>query len=119
VPGGGKRGSTGAGILTGSGGGVVVVVLVCGGLSRRSVSRASSAGALGQVALGQCLHSPGQTFDEPSAVTGVGGFSEQFGEALPQLFDAQTLQGGDLVDDIHFHRVLLCLVEKTVNPCGQ
>jgi hypothetical protein len=42
----------------------------------------ASACALGQVAFGQCLHSPGDAFDEPGAVAGPGGFAEQFGEAL-------------------------------------
>jgi hypothetical protein len=28
------------------------------------------------------------------------------------LGDAHPLQSGDLVDDVHFHRVLLSLVEK-------
>jgi transposase len=44
---------------------------------------------------------------------------EQLGEALPQLADAQALQSGDLVDDVHFHRVLLCRGRETVNHCGQ
>ncbi|HTU16950.1 MAG TPA: hypothetical protein VMG10_02710, partial [Gemmataceae bacterium] len=35
---------------------------------------------------------------------GGGGFAENFGEALPQLGDAQALQGGDLVDDVQPHR---------------
>jgi hypothetical protein len=79
----------------------------------------ASAGAFGQVALGQRLESPGDALDEPGAVAGVGGFAEQFGEALPQLAHAQTLQRRDLGDDVHFHRVLLSGVEPTVNPCGQ
>ena len=122
VPGGGKRGSTGVGMPTGAGGGVVVVALLGGGLSRRSASRASAclrAGALGEVAFGQRLPAPGDAFDEPGAVTGVGGFTEEVSEALPQLGDAQALQGGDLVDDVHLHRVLLCRGLETVNPCGQ
>jgi hypothetical protein len=38
----------------------------------------------------------------------VGGFAEEFGEALAELPDAESLQGSDLVDDVEFHRVLLC-----------
>ena len=62
---------------------------------------------------------PGDAFDEPGAVAGGCGFTEDFGEALPQLADGQALEGGDLVEDVQFHRVLLWLVGETVNPCGQ
>src|SRR5262249_47727374 len=44
--------------------------------------------------------------DQPGAVAGLGGFAEEFGVALPQLGDGQALEGGDLVDDVQFHRVL-------------
>src|SRR6516162_515106 len=43
VPGGGSRGSTGAGMRTSSGGGGIVFALLGGGFKRRSASRASSA----------------------------------------------------------------------------
>jgi hypothetical protein len=65
------------------------------------------------------LHSPDNAFDEPGAVAGLGGFAEEFGEALPQLPDAESLQGGDLVDDVELHRLVLSLVGETVNPCEQ
>jgi len=77
------------------------------------------AGAFGQVAFGQRLNAPSDALDEPGAVAGLGCFAEQFGEALPQLADAQSLQGGDLVDDVELHRFVLSLVEETVNPCEQ
>jgi hypothetical protein len=67
----------------------------------------AAAGALGEVAFGQGLHAPSDAFDEPGAVAGGGGFAEELGEALPQLGDAPALQGGDLVDDVQLHRVLL------------
>jgi hypothetical protein len=75
--------------------------------------------AFGEVALGQRLQSPGDVFDQSGTVAGVRGFSEQLGEALPQLADAQALQSGDLVDDVHFHWVLLSRHRDTVNPSGQ
>jgi hypothetical protein len=40
----------------------------------------ASAGAFGEVAFGQGLHSPGDAFDKPGAVAGEGGLAEQFGE---------------------------------------
>jgi hypothetical protein len=79
----------------------------------------ASAGAFGEVAFGQCLETPGDAFDQPGTVAGVGGFAEQFGKALPQLADAQALERRHLVDDVEFHRFLLSGVEPTVNPCGQ
>jgi hypothetical protein len=79
----------------------------------------ASAGTLGEIAFGQGLHSPGDALDKPGAVAGLGGFAEQLGEALPPLADTQPLEGGDLVDDVQFHRVHLSGVERTVNPCGQ
>jgi RNA polymerase sigma factor (sigma-70 family) len=57
--------------------------------------------------------------DLEGAVAGGGGFAEQLGEALPQLADAQALQGGDLIHHVQFHRVLLGRDGATVNPCGQ
>jgi hypothetical protein len=74
---------------------------------------------LGEVAFGQRLHSPNDALDQPGAIAGVGGFAEEFGEALSQLADAQTLERRHLVDAVQLHRVLLSLVEGTVNPCGQ
>jgi hypothetical protein len=63
----------------------------------------ASAGAFGQVALGQSLHAPGDAFDKPGAVAGVGGFAEEFGEALAELAHAQAFERRDLLDDVHFH----------------
>jgi hypothetical protein len=65
------------------------------------------------------LQAPGDALDEPGTVAGEGGFAEQFGEALAELADAQALQRRDLLDDVHFHRVLLSGIQATVNPCGQ
>jgi hypothetical protein len=48
----------------------------------------------------------------------VGGFAEEFGEALPQLADTQTLERRHFVDEVQFHRVLLSLLGE-VNPCEQ
>jgi hypothetical protein len=53
------------------------------------------------------LHSPEDSFGEPGAVAGVGGFAEEFGEALSQLGDAESSQRCDLVDDVDLHRMLL------------
>ena len=78
VAGGGRRGSIGAAMRTGSDGGVV-----------SQFSRALS-GALGQVSFGQGLHSPEDAFGEPGAVAGMGGFAEQSGEALSQRSDAEA-----------------------------
>jgi hypothetical protein len=66
----------------------------------------ASAGALGQVAFGQRLQSPGDAPDQPGAVAGGGGLAEEFGKALPQLADGQALKRRDLVDDVRLHRVL-------------
>jgi hypothetical protein len=55
----------------------------------------------------------------PEARSRCNSFAEEFGEALPQLADAQSLHGGDLVDDVELHRFLLCRDEETVNRCGQ
>jgi hypothetical protein len=79
----------------------------------------ASAGAFGEVALGQGLQPPGDAFDEPGAVAGLRSFAEQFGEALAKLADGQALQGGDLLGNVQFHRVLLSGVQATVNRCEQ
>src|SRR5262249_35673503 len=64
----------------------------------------ASAGAFGDIAFGQGLHSPNDAFDQPGGGAGFGGFAEEFGEALPQLADTEPLERRDLVDDVHFHR---------------
>jgi hypothetical protein len=93
VPGGGRRGSTDAGALTGSGG-AAVVVLPSGIKAEVSVAGqfgGASAGALGQVAFGQRLQAPDDAFDQPGAVAGGGGLAEDFSEALPQLAHGKAL----------------------------
>jgi hypothetical protein len=59
-----------------------------GGKSRRSASQAkfgsAAAGALGQVAFGQGLQAPGETFTEP-ALVGDSGRLAGYGRAEPQL----------------------------------
>jgi hypothetical protein len=37
---------------------------------------------------------------------------------VAQLADGKALQGGDLVEDVQFHRLLLSLAGGTVNPYG-
>jgi hypothetical protein len=64
----------------------------------------ASACPFGQVALGQGLETPGDALDQPGAIAGGGGLAEDFGEALPQLADAEALQRRDLVDDVQVHR---------------
>jgi hypothetical protein len=61
-----------------------------------------------QVSFGQGLQAPGDAFDQPGAVAGVGCFAKEFGEALPQLADARSLDRRDLVDKVQFHRVFSC-----------
>src|SRR5262245_33888649 len=43
----------------------------------------ASACPFAEVALGQGLQAPNDAFDEPGAVAGLGGFAEEFSEALP------------------------------------
>jgi hypothetical protein len=50
------------------------------------------------------LQPPDDAFDEPGAVAGRGGLAEEFGEALPQLADAEVFELRDFVDDVQFHR---------------
>jgi hypothetical protein len=61
------------------------------------------AGARREVAFGEGLQSPGNAFDQPDLVVGLGRFAEDDGEPGAQLGDAQLLQGGDLGGKARMH----------------
>ena len=58
------------------------------------------AGSFGQVAFGHGLQPPGDAFDQPGFVTGVGRFAEDLGKAAPQLGHGQRGQGGDVLGQV-------------------
>jgi hypothetical protein len=63
----------------------------------------AAAGALGQIAFGQGLEPPGDAFDQPDLVVGLGRFAEDDGEPGAQLGDAQLLQASDLGGKARMH----------------
>src|SRR5205823_15118652 len=68
----------------------------------------TSAGALGEVPLGQGLHPPSDPLEQPGLVVAGRRLTEDFGILLLQLLDGHPRQGGDLALDVQMHDWLRC-----------